>query len=338
MDHNYNRPSMHRCMFYDEQDTTSKLFNKLDKKYSFLKEVDERGGEGEKGGDHKPDESKGTEAPVEPQGNFRSVGSDYICGKAHEYFSMCICGPSLSGKTTLLLDILSRFVEEKRYEEYVIISPTAKATKFFDEYLNDKTNIVGEYDELFIQELLDRQSDAPKKSRKSVCLVIDDCIGSSSSMQRSKTFADLWALARNMHMTVIMLSQAVNRQFLPKIARCNCHMLACCGLRGKSCIETLRTDYLDGYGDGVQGIQLYKDITRGPYNFCLFNLRDPHAVELTDWVMRVRARPKVPVFKMKNTYAQGSGFAKADKEKKKGSTKDTTVDDVCGTQKALGWW
>jgi len=310
-------------MFYDEEAESTALYAKINTKYDFLREVDEQ--------------QEGKQADEQPQAPsyFKQVGCEYCVEKAHEFFSMCICGPSLSGKTTLLLDILSRFVQGKRYDEYVLISPTAKATKFFDDYLQDKKNIMDEYDETFIQTLLDRQSDTPKKNRKSVCLVIDDCIGSASSMQRSKTFADLWALARNMHMTVIMLSQAVNRQFLPKIARCNCHMLACCGLRGKSCIETLRTDYLDGYGDGKVGIQLYKDITKGPYNFCLFNLRDPHAQELTDWVMRIRARPKVPPFKLCNTYLASGSFGGT---KPKGPQKEVCVDDVTTKQTLRQLW
>ena len=322
---------MFKGLFHDEEAQRTALYAKINKHYDFLQRIDE---EAEKKTETKQEQVQDTSAC-----GFTSVGTEYITDKAHEYFSMCICGPSLSGKTTLLLDILSRFVAADRYDEYAIISPTAKATKFFDDYLQDKKNIVSDYDETFVQELLDRQSDTPKAKRKSMCLVIDDCIGSAGVMQRSKTFADLWALARNMHMTVIMLSQAVNRQFLPKIARCNCHILACCGLRGKSCIETLRTDYLDGYGDGKQGIQLYKDITRGPYNFCLFNLRDPHAIELTDWVMRIRARKDVGKFKMKNTYrADGGGFGAPDKKPTKGQLKDTDMDDVTCMQQQRSWW
>jgi hypothetical protein len=315
------------CVFVQKDDTASALYAKINRKYSFLASIDE---------ESKKEPEK--ESVVVQDSRFKTVDASYITSKAHEFFSMCICGPSLSGKTTLLLDILSRFVEHKRYAEYVIVSPTAKATKFFDKYLTDKEGIISEYDDAVIQDLLDRQAACPKAMRKSVCLVIDDCIGSSQGMQRSKTFADLWALARNMHMTVIMLSQAVNRQFLPKIARCNCHILACCGLRGKSCIETLRSDYLDGYGDGKEGIQLYKDITCGPYNFCLFNLRDPHAVALTDWVMRIRARPKVPVFKMENTTIGGQEDDKKKQKKKHVHAKDMSLDDVSVYQCKNGFW
>lgn len=325
-------------------------FLKVNKMYSYLS----KGEEGENTeGKQKEGEEEEEQPPEEDDmsAGFKTVGVKHIVDNAHQFFSMCICGPSLSGKTTLLMHMLSAFTKSKRYDKYIIMSPTAKATKIFDKYLRDKKNIISEYDEDFIQSMLDSQGAKEAEDRDKLCFVFDDTIGSAQKMQRSKVFADLWALARNMNISVILLSQAVSRAFLPKIARCNCHYLACCGLRGKSCMDTLKSDYLDGWADGKKGLLLYKAITKGKYNFALFCLRENTEGELPEWVMRIKVPEKVPAFTMDNNYRNsGVSGGKGDKSGKRTSSsssgfgggrasgesnKDTTVDDVSKRRKRL---
>ena len=235
--------------------------------------------------------------------DFYSIDSAYIPRVSTEFNSMIICGPSQSGKSQACLSLLRRYVLENRYDRYVILSPTAHATELWDEYLENKDNIIGEFSEDALRELMDEQRKTKKEKRKRVMLVIDDCVASAPIMAKSKCFADLFCLARNYSMSICLLSQAINRAFVNKLSRVNATWLLCCGLRSKSCYETIRNDYLCPKKGDDTGLHLYESITAGRFNFCAMNLRPNCEVTgIKDWVHRYRSEAKIGAFKMKNDW------------------------------------
>ena len=143
--------------------------------------------------------------------------------------SVCLSGRSGSGKTNLLLNMLTRKEFLKGYYHYILVfSPTAG--KYDDSYkvLNlPKENVVEEFTSETFEKLIQSRKDlidrkgikwVAKNSR--VCIILDDVIANRSFLQGS-TALKLFSLLRHYLCSIFILIQSYNK--LPRPLRMNCN-------------------------------------------------------------------------------------------------------------------
>ena len=146
--------------------------------------------------------------------------------------SFMISGRSGSGKTNLLINVLTRKEFYKNYFHYIVVySPTA--SKYDDMYAELKLppeNFVPEFGEEQLRNLIDARKKLIEEKgiewvgRHSRCLIILDDIIANRKFLESQTALTLFALLRHYLCSIIVMMQSYNK--LPRALRLNCNALA----------------------------------------------------------------------------------------------------------------
>ena len=192
-------------------------------------------------------------------------------------FRSYIIGASGSGKTNLLLNLLTRDHYYKDYFDRIfIISPTAlgldqsyKELEKKTKYINGKDLLYFECDESVLKGILDLQEEE-KKAKKA--LVIMDDIVSYGKFCRSNELLQFGIMSRHYNISMFILSQAFH--LIPKSVRLN--MSSIYYFKGSAVeTETLVEQYCPaGYRKkDFQG--LVDEATEGPYSFLFIDLNVP---------------------------------------------------------------
>lgn len=132
-------------------------------------------------------------------GDFDPKDFDDITGGV-----VAIIAPTGAGKTVLLRYILSQ--THKKYKKIVMMSRTAKLQKVYD--FMPRSMIVDDYDEQMMSNIWDEQIKRHKEKKKleNVLIILDDIIA-SPSYKKSKMLDEYAVAARQVNITVIVLSQ-----------------------------------------------------------------------------------------------------------------------------------
>ena len=143
--------------------------------------------------------------------------------------SICISGRSGSGKTNLLMNLLSRKEFYGNYYHYTIVySPTAGAyDDVYDVLKLPSENFVKTFGKEELEKLIDvRKKLIDKKGIKWVaqnsrCLIIMDDVIANRGFLESQTALKLFALLRHFLCSIIILVQSYTK--LPRALRLNCN-------------------------------------------------------------------------------------------------------------------
>jgi len=147
-------------------------------------------------------------------------------------FSFMISGRSGSGKSVLLLNLLTKEKFYGGFFDYIIVySPTAG--KLDDTYKNldiPPENYVSDFNQETLEELIDSRKDLIDEKgiewvaeNSKVCLVLDDVIANRSFLE-SQTALKLFALLRHYLCSIFVLTQSYNK--IPRALRLNSNATA----------------------------------------------------------------------------------------------------------------
>jgi hypothetical protein len=147
-------------------------------------------------------------------------------------FSLMLSGRSGSGKTNLMMNLLTR---NELYGDYfhtiIVCSPTA--AKYDDMYKQLKLpedNFVGDFNPEFLNDLIESRKaeidkngieKVAKKSR--VCIILDDIIANRQFLESPEALK-MFALLRHYLVSVIVMIQSYTK--LPRALRLNCNGVA----------------------------------------------------------------------------------------------------------------
>ena len=144
-------------------------------------------------------------------------------------FSMLISGRSGSGKTNLMMNLMTRKEFYKNYFHYIMVfSPTAG--EFDDMYkqleLPDE-NIRNEFNKEDLDELIENRKELIKKKgieyvgkNSRVLLILDDVIADRNFLMSPQSLK-MFALLRHYLCSVIVMTQSYNK--IPRALRINCN-------------------------------------------------------------------------------------------------------------------
>lgn len=192
-------------------------------------------------------------------------------------FRCYIVGASGSGKTNLMLNLLTRPGYYLNYFDRVfVISPTALSLDMSYKTLEKETKYKNGEDLLFLpceqkalQSILDVQEEENKKAKT---LVILDDIVSYGSFVRSNELLQFAVMSRHYNISLFILSQAFH--LIPKSIRLN--MSSIVYFRGADIeTETLCEQYTPGGFKKKQFKALVEQATEEPYSFLFIDLNTP---------------------------------------------------------------
>ena len=197
-------------------------------------------------------------------------------GMMEHPFRMYICGSSGSGKTNMMLNLLSKDVFYKDYfDEIFVISPTAssldKSYKVLDlpqnRYYQPNTGIVDRIMEIN-REGIERKG---IKNTPKVLVILDDII-SYKKFVNSNSLIKLFVMGRHYNISLIVLSQAYHR--IPKSIRLNCSCF--CYFRGSQKEVKVICEDLCPPGVSHKGFtETINKVTKKRYSFLFVDLNRP---------------------------------------------------------------
>ena len=190
--------------------------------------------------------------------------------------SVCLSGRSGSGKTNLLLNMLTRQDMLKDYYHYILVfSPTAG--KYDDTYRALKIpeeNFIEEFDSEVFERLIDSRKKlieekgikwVAKNSR--VCIILDDVIANRDFLQ-SSTALKLFSLLRHYLCSIYIMIQSYTK--LPRALRLNCNATYIFPA-SQSEIEVLKDEVTPAGLTKKQFEKVIEHATKEPYNFLSIN-------------------------------------------------------------------
>jgi len=186
--------------------------------------------------------------------------------------NMILCGGKGKGKTTLLLNLITRKESPwyKHFHLIFLISPTARRDDKLKELLEDiEDQYYDTLDNEVLTEICDRIDNFPwkkKKKKPSFLIIYDDCIHMLKG-KRSSKINELATQNRHRNITNVYLLQKWN-SFLPTLVRSNADCIAFWQTGNKKELDSFLEEQND---DEEKLMSLYKFATEEPYSFFFIN-------------------------------------------------------------------
>lgn len=211
-----------------------------------------------------------------PLDNQRDLKEDIFPEKP---FNMALVGPKGCGKTSLLLNLLTKKGSplHKRYNLIFLISPTANK----DEKMRNLMDDIGQ-DQIFeeltpdvlehILDVISMHRESYKNKNPEYCIIYDDCIHMLKQKNNNKKLAEFFTQNRHHKLSNIILLQKWSG-YMPTIIRCNLDCLAIYKLQSRKEEESV-IEELNGNEDEMK--MLYQIATDEPFSFLYINQYIPN--------------------------------------------------------------
>lgn len=194
--------------------------------------------------------------------------------------SNIICGKSGSGKSVLLVNLMTRKeFYQGAFDRVILVSPTGetddvqkalriKPSLVFTD-LTESIEVLGTIEK--VQEALIKEKGASAAPK--ICVILDDCVGDNNFM-KSKQFTNLFIKSRHYNVTVFFLTQHFKR--LPRIARLQASTLFFYAISNTEA-ECLADEFAPPGVSKKSFLRLIDDALQEPYAFLCVNMREPWA-------------------------------------------------------------
>ena len=207
-----------------------------------------------------------------------------------------LSAPSNSGKTVLLVDLLTR-IYRGCFERIYVFSASVDLDSVWSvvkDYSRDTLGVpadeqcfFSEWDEEKLEEILSTQRDVVKfqkaeKSRKifSICIVVDDFADDPRVMaSRSRGSAVSQLLTRGRHIFCSVMLSSQKWKAVGNIARINLQALIIFKQRNRGELEGI-IDEVSNYYPRKVLLEMYEIATREPYSFLYINLAASRLVDV----------------------------------------------------------
>jgi hypothetical protein len=123
---------------------------------------------------------------------------------------ICITAKTKSGKSELLRFLLKN--DPTKFHKIFCICPTERINSFYEDILEPE-NIFDEYDEAWLEKLIDKMSTKnggkkPPSEKKDILIIFDDCCA-DANFQHSKAMNKLFTRGRHILISVIITAQYI---------------------------------------------------------------------------------------------------------------------------------
>lgn len=187
-------------------------------------------------------------------------------------FRMYLVGASGSGKTNLILNLLTRDAMYKGYfgpKRTIVISPTARNLDASYMALELPEKNYFPCSEEVLDRVFDLAKDAKNKDKSEPCLIILDDIISNKKFCNSKSLKKLMVMGRHYNLSCMVLSQAYHR--IPKTLRLNFSCIIYFKGSNKE-IDTIVDDFCPAGYTKKQFIKKINQATADKYSFLFIDL------------------------------------------------------------------
>jgi hypothetical protein len=208
----------------------------------------------------------------------RKAAKDHVMPKFP--FSMMISGRSGSGKTNLLMNIMTRDDLYGKYFHYIIVfSPTAGSTDDMYKKLKiPEENFIRELKPEFLTNLIEHRGQLIKEKgiewvskHARMCLIMDDVIAERHFLE-SPDALKMFTLLRHYLCSIIILMQSYNK--LPRAARLSANAIAVFPA-SQSEVSVLLDEITPAGISKREFEEVIKYATDEPYNFLYINNHAP---------------------------------------------------------------
>ena len=145
-----------------------------------------------------------------------------------------------SGKSYLLRYLVK--IQKHEFNKIFIICPTETLNDFYKN-ITDKENVFSEYNETWMQTLIEKMtninSKLDKMKRKNVLVILDDLVA-DVNFASCKSLRILAIRGRHIGITIITTTQYINT--IPPVIRSNCDLTIVGNLNRKS-LDSLEQEY-----------------------------------------------------------------------------------------------
>ena len=171
---------------------------------------------------------------------------------------------TLGGKSNLLKHILLK--ERKKFQKIFVISLTETINNFYSEIGIPSNQIMHEYNEDWINDLMKRLTQYKQHNKKpyNVLLILDDI---TDAAHNSKALKKLFCMGRHLNISVVMLLQYLYQA--PPVCRANFSFI-CCGQMNRISIDLLCDEFLSGKVTKQEFLDMYHESSKD-YNFFIIN-------------------------------------------------------------------
>ena len=199
---------------------------------------------------------------------------------------ICLLGKRHSGKSRLFHYSIT--LSKNEFSKIFCICPTESVNLFYSDLI-PKKNIFSQYDENWVNSLIDKMTEINSaksdEQAKHILIIMDDCC-SDTNFHQSKTLKKLATRGRHIKISVIITCQYIYQ--IPPVIRNNCDYVYASQMNQQG-LQFLSSEFLMGDISKKEFIDIYHKNTQD-YNFLVIN---NNSVKDND-IDKIYGRIKVP--------------------------------------------
>lgn len=189
-------------------------------------------------------------------------------------FFTCLAAPRGSGKSNLILNLLTRKDMLKgvfHTKDIFIFSPTADVNNDFEDI---KCNLISNFSDEIIMTIIEKQRELIKKHGQSkttpLLIVLDDCLGEKKFATMNSACETLAIKGRHLLISVILVSQSLKR--ISRTIRLNSDYMIIFKPKNNTEYEAFAEEFIEKYNH-KSAVKVLKEIFEKPYSFLLVDLK-----------------------------------------------------------------
>ena len=190
--------------------------------------------------------------------------AEYNWNNLPKYSTTVFIASRRSGKSVMMRSVIyNEIIKKRKIKDIIVVSPT----EFNQDYaFLPKKSMFTQFDDEFLQQILDRQSDAIKRDpmgNYDVVLVLDDILGSTNKKTKD-TLSRLFTLSRHYRLYIFMAVQSIRFEYTP-LCRLNTDIVVLFKSNSYDNKKEIRDLWL-GFtekGDRDKGFEILDEVAQG---------------------------------------------------------------------------